>query len=132
MKKRLSIIMTSLAVMLTMMAVGIHHHHHGEMMCLLPQELATGFDQQGKGQDDMETSDHSQRFLAADWVKIAAPMMQQADVFHGSIPTLAAVLPTSHGGVFAVPSTFVGHSGYPHLIHSWITHSLGFRAPPAC
>lgn len=39
MKKRLSIFMLGLAVIMTLVAVNIHHHHYGEQMYLVLQDL---------------------------------------------------------------------------------------------
>lgn len=131
MKKRLSIIMTSLAVIFTLMAVGIHHHHHGELMCLAQQECC---EQQGTHDSHHSqaenSSDHTQHYLASSIVKIHADYSVQ-DFHHGfgAFPLFIS------GKALNAPLPYLRYLKICRYFRvgayqPWIQACRGLRAPP--
>lgn len=125
MKKRLSIFMTALAILLTMVAVGIHHHHHGEMMYLVVAECSSH-----ANQDKPLPESHVHHYLASDAAKLLASCHEsQHPCQH---PGSAGFVVVAQG-LLLLPIHF--NSSYP--IHpdrnylSWIQQSSGLRGPPA-
>lgn len=117
--------MTALAILLTMVAVGIHHHHHGEMMYLVVAECS-----RHANQDKPLPESHVHHYLASDAAKLLASCHEsQYPVQH----------PGSAGFVVVAQSLLplLIDSKIPYPIHpdrnylSWIQQSSGLRGPPA-
>lgn len=130
MKKRLSIIMLSLAVILTMVAVNIHHHHHGEQMYIVLQEnCETGNE---NGQENHDEEDHTQHYMPAAVVQLGSLDMVDHDIhgFHLFFSFLPADILTA-----PLVTIKVGHSVPKHPSTLYISQGRlcrGLRAPPAC
>ena len=131
MKKKLSLIMTSLAVIFTLMAVGIHHHHHGEMMCLAQQESCEQHGTHDSHHSSEESSsDHSQHYLASSIVKINVSCHVN-DIHHGfsALPLFVC------GKVVNCPPLFASYIKMRRHFQdrgfqSWRQVYRGLRAPP--
>lgn len=124
--------MLGLAVILTLVAVNIHHHHHGEQMYIALQETCEA----GNGQDGHEAQDenvdHTQRFMPATIVKLV-PVDMADHQFHG-FHCFFSFLPAD---IFAVSWAMVapGNSIPEHpstLYSSQVRLCRGLRAPPVC
>lgn len=134
MKKRLSIFMLSLAVILTLVAVNIHHHHHGEQMYIALEENCEA--SAGNGQDEQESQDenvdHTQRYMPGTIVKVS-PVDMSAHLLHG-FHFFLSFLPAD---IVAVPLATItaDHSSPKHpstLYSSQGRLCRGLRAPPTC
>ena len=129
MKKRLSIIATSLAIILTMVAVGIHHHHHGEMMYLEVQECCDNTNAGSQHEDN--NTDHTLHYLSAEIVKMLqsgySSHSQNGDSVFGTF--LA-------GNSIVCPLPVLSYcNNTPPLYHStaylsWRQRCRGLRGPP--
>lgn len=134
MKKRLSIIMLSLAVILTMVAVNIHHHHHGEQMYIVLQENCEAGNENGQEnqKNRNEEEDHTQHYIPATVVQLGSLDMVDHDI-HG-FHLFFSFLPAN---ILAAPLVTIkaGHSIPKHPSTLYISQGRlcrGLRAPPAC
>ena len=133
MKKRLSIIVTGLAVVFILTAVCIPHHHHGEMM-YLAQELCGGQDNGDEHEENSTTDDHTQHYLPSTDVKLDAAA--HAD---GLQQWLTPFLPTCIAGyqlTCPMPAVTTRCASLYYFKHkqylSWQQRCRGLRAPPCC
>lgn len=132
--------MLSMAVLMTLVAVNIHHHHHGEQMYIAWQENCEAGAQNGQngqdeqsGQDEQdENVDHTQRYMPGTIVKVSPADMATHlfDGFHFFFSFLPA-------NIVAVPlATITADHSFPKhpstLYSSQGRLCRGLRAPPAC
>lgn len=133
MRKRLSIIMTGIAVVFILIAVSIHHHHHGEVMYLALQEQC-GDQGCGAHHEEDNTTDHTQHYLASSSVRLNAA--SHADGSHHWLPAFfflgIAGSPLDCPPPFTAINTGCSHHYARSLSPSWQQHCLGLRAPPCC
>jgi len=133
MKRHLSVILTGLAILLTMIAVGIHHHHKGEMMYIVLNECTNGQNNGQPSQDECpETVDHSLHYLAASFVEIVNNQNSQSNwhPWH-FLPSLLATGPSFLIIPYSTSNNRCAFAATTPFHLSWIAQSLGFRAPPA-
>ena len=134
MKKRLSIFMLGLAVILTLVAVNINHHHHGEQMYIALQETCEAGT--GNGQDEHEAQDenvdHTQRFMQATIVKLVPVDMadHQLHGFHCFFSFLPADIFAVSWAMVAPDNSIPKHPST--LYSSQVRLCRGLRAPPVC
>lgn len=128
MKKRLSLIVTSLAVILTLVAVNMRHHHHGEMMHVEAHE------QCDTGQEDREqdnNTDHTLHYLSAEMVK----MVQTGDSSGQPFSFFMLTLFFNSGNTACPQPTYTYFDNNPPFYResaylSWRQQSSGLRGPP--
>lgn len=128
MNKRLSIIVISLAIVLTMIAVGVHHHHHGEMMYLELSECCDNGAQDSQQEDN--NTDHTLHYLSAGNVKMVQTG-QAANPHHGFFGSgilMGCEVECPQPAVtncHLLPSVF-----YERALLSWRQTRMGLRGPP--
>lgn len=117
--------MTSLAILLTMVAVGIHHHHHGEMMYLMVAECSSH-----ANHDKPSPESHVQHYLASDVVKVLVSCHESQ---HPGLHPGAAGFVVVAQRLLSLPIHFnISYPIHPDRKYlSWIQQSSGLRAPPA-